>query len=106
MSEDNTIEYTIEENDNKPTRENKPNLTGSTNGLSGIPQDVLNKLPPSFFGNEDIKHGDALNEFMLKHKANMQLLYICPPLSSLQPSQMFPKSIHCMHSENNNMKMH
>ena len=42
------------------------------NGLSGIPQDVLNKLPQSFFGNEEIEHGDALREFMIKHKASMQ----------------------------------
>ena len=72
MSEDNTIEYTIEENDNKPTIEDKPNLRRSGNGLSGIPQDVLNKLPQSFFGNEEIEHGDALREFMIKHKASMQ----------------------------------
>jgi len=77
MSEDNTIEYTIEENDNEmkpgnPNTENKPNLRRAGNGLSGIPPDVLNKLPQSFFGNDDIQHGDALQEFMLKHKANTQ----------------------------------
>ena len=84
MSEDNTIEYTIEENDNKPTIEDKPNLRRSGNGLSGIPQDVLNKLPPSFFGNEEIEHGDALREFMIKHKASMQVSYTYGSYAILQ----------------------
>jgi hypothetical protein len=55
MSEDNTIEYTIEENDTEMKPDN-PNIRHSINGLSGIPPDVLNKLPPSFFGsNREMK---------------------------------------------------
>ena len=108
MSEDNTIEYTIEENDNVNERipdnlneripdnlneriPDNPNIKRSGNGLSGLPQHVLEKLPQSFFGNEDIQHGDALQEFMLKHKASMEMS--SNDGMNMHPSEYFKKIV-------------
>jgi len=92
MSEDNTIEYTIEENEN--VNEKIPdnlNMKRSGNGLSGLPQHVLDKLPQSFFGNEDIQHGEAFQEFMLKHKATMEIN--SNDGINMHPSEYFKKII-------------
>ena len=89
MSEDNTIEYTIEENETEKKVEPMPtqNPSRQANGLSGIPQHVINQLPPSFFESQQsqpIEHGDAFREFMIQHEANMM---------NIHPSEYFQKIV-------------
>ena len=73
MSQDNSIEYTIEEKECGIKSSNEPVFTRNVNGLSGIPPDVASKLPPGFFDNEQpVQQSDAFIEFMLKHKASLQ----------------------------------
>jgi hypothetical protein len=73
MSQDNSIEYTIEEKEGGIKSSNEPVFTRNVNGLSGIPPDVASKLPPGFFDNEpQVEQSDAFIEFMLKHKASLQ----------------------------------
>jgi len=99
MSEDNTIEYTISENENKPERkvESMPTQqqpSRQANGLSGLPQHVVDKLPPSFFQSqqsEPIEHGDAFREFMLQHEANMKIGR--DDVVNIHPSEYFQKIV-------------
>jgi len=74
MSEDNTIEYTIEENDKEMDQKNEPvkPLVRSENGLNSIPPHIVSQLPSEFFVSQPIEHSDAYREFMLKHNTNMQ----------------------------------
>ena len=79
MSQDNTIEYTIEENDNNEINNNinsvpKQHSTQPINGLNGIPPHVINQLPSFFFNQENVSiNNDVFKEFMLRHNANMKL---------------------------------
>jgi hypothetical protein len=93
MSDDNTIEYTIEESETERKVESMPTQkpTRQANGLSGIPQHVVNQLPPSFFESQPIEHGDAFREFMLQHEANMKIGK--DDMSNIHPSEYFQKII-------------
>jgi hypothetical protein len=93
MSHDNTIEYTIEENEPQIKVESMPTQKPrrEANGLSGIPQHVVNQLPPSFFESQPIEHGDAFREFMLQHEANMKIGQ--DDMINIHPSEYFQKII-------------
>ena len=92
MSEDNTIEYTIEESETERKIESMPTPkpTRQANGLSGIPQHVVDQLPP-FFESQPIEHGDAFREFMLKHKANIK--HNQADMLNIHPSEYFQKIV-------------
>jgi hypothetical protein len=92
MSEDNTIEYTIEENDKEMNQKNEPvkPLVRSENGLNGIPPHVVSQLPSEFFASQSIEHSDAYREFMLKHNTNMQNE---GNMINIHPSEYFKKII-------------
>ena len=93
MSEDNTIDYTIEESETEKKVEPMPTPkpTRQVNGLSGIPQHVVNQLPPSFFESQPIEHGDAFREFMLQHEANMKIGQ--DDMVNIHPSEYFQKIV-------------
>ena len=93
MSEDNTIEYTIEENETEKKVEPMPTQKPSrhANGLSGIPQHVINQLPPSFFESQPIEHVDAFREFMIQHEANIKIHE--PDMMNIHPSEYFKKMV-------------
>lgn len=93
MSDDNTIEYTIEESETERKVESMPTPKPmrQANGLSGIPEHVVNQLPPSFFESQPIEHGDAFREFMLQHEANMKIGQ--DDMVNIHPSEYFQKIV-------------
>lgn len=93
MSQDNTIEYTIEENETEKKVEAMPiqKPLRQANGLTGIPQHIINQLPPSFFESQPIEHGDAVREFMLRHNTNMKNHE--QDMVNIHPSEYFKKIV-------------
>jgi len=93
MSEDNTIEYTIEENDKEMNQKNEPvkPLIRSESGLNGIPPHIVSQLPSEYFKNQSIEQSDVYREFILKHNENVK--NIINGSTNMHPSEYFKKII-------------